>query len=87
MTNQKRKADKPLLDITSPKYLRRLAKELRSLPDGFYYGETRFNGAKFSDGRLVFRRVGDKFRHVPALGVVAWPRDAYGQEVHASRKP
>ena len=77
---------KTLLDTSSPKYLRRLAKVLRELPDGFYYGETRFNGAKFADGRLMFRAIGEKGWHAPSF-TLGGPRDAYGMEVVASRKP
>lgn len=36
---------KPLIEITSLLYLRRLARELNALPDGFYYDGQRYTQA------------------------------------------
>ncbi len=48
-----------LISTDSPLYLKRLAKELNSLPDGFYLAQTglRYSQAKFSKGILQVKRL------------------------------
>jgi len=82
---------KPLLLTSSALYLRRLARELNSLPDGFY-----LVGAGFAAGNLRCRHAAvskDGFLHVLPNGDaqfrVVSPTskfvDAYGRSVVASR--
>lgn len=74
---------KSLLPLTAPKYLRRLARELNALPDGFYYDSTRCNRARFSAGLLLVRPLGNRgFRALPQDTSF---RDAHGRAICASR--
>lgn len=84
---------KPLLPLNSPTYLRRLARELNALPDGFYHGGERYSSAKTVRGQLVL--VGETLDWNHNKRRTAWfsdmtgntISDAYGRNVVASRKP
>ncbi len=93
---------KTLLPFTSPTYLRRLAKELNALPDGFYHEGTRYNRASVSScgtyggGPYMFRisRQADdgnphntQSRGLAGDGEKLVFSDAYGRSVCASRHP
>lgn len=78
---------RPLLDPSSPLYLKRLARELNALGDGFYCTSLRFTAARYRAGDL-------QGRHLDREGRVSWLRiepndveDAYGRTVSASRAP
>lgn len=80
---------KPLLETTAPLYLKRLARELNSLPDGFYLvgtgslGNARCNRAAYRAGFLQVIPCGNRrFRAIPADSEFI---DAYGRSVCASR--
>lgn len=84
---------KPLLDTSNPLYLKRLAKELNSLSDGFYNGSLRYTCARYRAGRLQGRRLGAYLDpRDPRNGRAIWNElipesvnDAYGCNVCASR--
>ncbi len=83
---------KTLIALDSPIYLRRMARELNALEDGFYYDGQRFNRARYSGGWLSISRPhedGDP-NHTAGTGVKncahAVFSDAYGRTVSASRK-
>jgi hypothetical protein len=93
MTTQK----KPLLDLNSPTYLRRLARELNALPDGFYHKGQRYNQARVHSmaGEGGKRCTLSIFRPDPVHVGVSYSTgitgecvisDAYGRTVCASRK-
>lgn len=78
-----------LLAFESATHLRRLARELNSLPDGFYYASepanVRCSRARFSKGNLEVIPCGNRgFR---ALAATTHFHDTYGREVFASRQP
>lgn len=79
-----------LLSLDSPLYLKRLARELNALPDGFYYSGHRYTRARFKNGTL-------EARYIRECGCAAWTAtghggpiqpfsDAYGRSVCASRR-
>jgi hypothetical protein len=79
-----------LLDKTDVRYLRRLARELNALPDGFYLvgarcpGNLRCNAASVRMGCLTVRPCGNLgFRAIPSTSEFM---DAYGRTVVASRR-
>ncbi len=76
-----------LLDPSSSLYLKRLARELNALGDGFYCTSLRFTAARYRVGEL-------QGRHINGEGRVCWLQiepsdvtDAYGRAVCASRTP
>jgi hypothetical protein len=82
-----------LIDTTSPLYLRRLARELNSLQDGFYLcnadkwgGNTRCSRAWFGPktGQLFIVPCGNLGLRPAPIG--AEFIDAYGRSVVASRR-
>jgi hypothetical protein len=78
---------KPLLSDSAPLYLKRLARELNSLPDGFYLqatgGNVRCMRAVYRKGHLSVIPCGETaFRYVLAGSEFT---DAYGRTVVASR--
>jgi hypothetical protein len=83
---------KAKLETNSPTYLRRMARELNALPDGFYHGGERYSRARFTAGQLVL--VGETLEWNHNKRRTAWfsnldnvvISDAYGRTVHASRK-
>lgn len=83
---------KTLLPLNHPTYLRRLARELNSLPDGFYQGGTRYNRARFTLGSLVVIGETLEWNHrkrrtamfSDTAGITF--SDAYGRSVCASRR-
>lgn len=71
-----------MIDIDSPKYQRRMVRELNSLPDGFYSRGQRFSRARFSKNKLQARSVsGERWTDVSFENI----NDAYGRSVTASR--
>lgn len=92
------KTKKPLLALNSPTYLRRMARELNALPDGFYHDGKRWNAARCSSmpgegGKFVTLHISrpsefnHNARHSTAfsdLSAVTFS-DAYGRTVTASR--
>lgn len=82
---------KTLLPITAPLYLKRLARELNALPDGFYYDGLRYSAARFSRGTLQGYRPAsfvdphDPRKVNPWREIGADVSDAYGRTVFASR--
>lgn len=83
---------KTLLPLNHPTYLRRLARELNALPDGFYQDGTRYSRARFTAGSLV--AVGETLEWNHRKRRTAWFSthdgitfsDAYGRSVCASRR-
>jgi len=74
---------KTKLQLDSATYLRRLVRELNSLPDGFYVNGIRCNRASFTEGYLQVRPLGTRgFR---AFLQDSSFTDAYGRNVCASR--
>lgn len=79
---------KPLLDTDSPTYLRRLVKELNSLPDGFYARASCFNIRCYRA-----RLRGGALQVASHSASPTWFEsqfqtfeDVYGREIVASRK-
>lgn len=83
---------KTLIAKNSLLYLRRMAKELSALPDGFYYDGNRYNRARYASGHLSISRphedgdpnhtAGTGFNNMENVTIT----DAYGRVVCASRK-
>jgi hypothetical protein len=83
---------KTLLQTDSPKYLRRLARELNTLTDGFYDGSLRFSRARYSAGVLQGYRPASYLDPSDPRTVNPWRQldagrlsDSYGRSVCASR--
>lgn len=86
---------KPLLELTSATYLRRLAKELNALTDGFYFDGIRYTRASVSVFKEVpmirFTRTiysDSKRTETESRGVTGKDlsvTDVYGREVCARR--
>lgn len=80
-----------LLDVTDPKYLRRMVKALNEHSfNGFYAFPTRsdgsgdrFNRARLHNGRLQITFASDEWRDAEGLTF----SDPYGQNICASRHP
>jgi hypothetical protein len=89
---RKKSTAKPLLSFDSPTYLRRMARELNGLSDGFYHNGERYSRARFTAGQLVL--VGQTFEWNHNKRRTVWfsnlvnvvISDAYGRTVCASRK-
>ena len=79
---------KQLLETTSPKYLRRLVRELNRQTDGFYTAYAGFslrcNRARLAAGVLECRPIAGTAWFTPTYGTFT---DPYGREIVASRKP
>jgi len=88
---------KPLLSLDSPLYLKRLARELNGLADGFYADGNvsiaggapipyamRFSGARLRAGKLEGKAMGFDDLWIDLTGNDTM-RDAYGRAVCASR--
>lgn len=89
---------KPLISKSDPLYLKRMAKELRETPDGFYYQGKRWHRAYSETNRgfgsepitrLIIARTCDddsqaatSFLHLENAVFT----DAYGREICATRK-
>lgn len=83
-------AARPLLHDDHPVYLKRFARELNALEDGFYLSSgARYSTIRYREGRLQV------YAPLPGDGPRAWYdvkvgetfRDAYGRNVTASRAP
>ena len=79
---------KPLIELDSPLYLKRLARELNNTPDGFYASVATFsvrcNLAMFTKGELRVRSIGitsPRWFKPAHLGF----KDAYGRDITATR--
>lgn len=78
----------PLLSTNSPLYVKRLARELNALPDGFYCGVNRYGRARVHKGVLQVRALGCSVWETPGERAAFFGfSDAYGRSVTASRKP
>lgn len=78
---------KPLIRVDSPLYARRLARELNSLPDGYYV-----NGVRYSRARADFRYPCPSILAINSdamtlVNVFETFSDAYGRTVVAPRSP
>lgn len=83
-----------LLPLTSPLYLRRLARECNALPDGFYADGVRYSRARLSRGAFQGYRPASFVEPGDLRGASVNPwrdlsgenlSDAYGRTVTASR--
>lgn len=89
---------RPLLPTNALTYLRRLVKELHSLPDGFYYNGVRYTRASATATRFfgqdghqtgiltVSRRLGDGTTESTSANPEQLS-DVYGRNVCATRAP
>jgi hypothetical protein len=81
---------RPLIELNSQLYLRRMRTALSNTPDGFYYRGHRWNRAYYADGYLRISRphetkenhtYGDTFGDLTDVTFT----DAYGREIVAPR--